>query len=172
MSNESVLVTSTSAQIFDEVLAQMRDELDEHRGVLNDTTNEIQNNFDFFCDLDRKIDKLQARVDSLHLLVMGSSTGAQKFKTAPLSGKEKEVFSAILALTEGAPCVTFANIGESLKIPASVVGGYVSRMQEKGVPVMKTFKNGQVLICIEHAFREAHIKQNVVGVDAPLARWL
>jgi DNA-binding CsgD family transcriptional regulator len=148
----------------------MRYELDEHREVINENTNEIQTNFDFLCELDKKIDALHDRIDEFTLILSGR-TGKKAYDVKPLSAREKTVFWAVLSLTESFSAVTPKQIATHLGISPAVVGSYISRMQEKGVPFMKKIRSGKMAITLEKGFRQAQIKQNVVGLEVPLTHW-
>ena len=169
--HENMLLSRSSAKIFQEVLRSMREEIDEHRSVLNDNTNDIQTNFEFLCELERKIDQLHDRIDELSLLVRGTSV-KKTFKVQPLSIKEKEIFTSVLSLLESFPQVSYPQIAQHIRVPVSVVGSYVSRIQEKGVPFIKKIQSGQVFLALDSEFRQMQITQNVVRLDVPLTNWI
>ena len=153
-----------------EILQSMRSELDEHRSVINENTNEIQTNFEFLCQLDKRIDALQDKINEM-ALVMGRSA-PKKFSIQPLSAREKELFLSILSLTESMPAVTHAQLGQCLGWSASIIGSYLARMQEKGVPLLRKMCGGVLHIGIDAEFRQLQIVQNVVGLEVPLTRWM
>ncbi|MBD3318780.1 hypothetical protein GF342_02635 [Candidatus Woesearchaeota archaeon] len=149
----------------------MRREIDEHRTAINENTTEVQTNFDFLCELDNRINHLQDRIDELFLVVSGK-TRRESFAVSPLNTREKAVFWAILSLTESFTYVTYAQIATHLNTSTSVVGSYVARLVEKGVPFVKKVKKGKIGIALHPRFRQLQIQKNIVGLEVPLTRWM
>ncbi|MFC1775062.1 hypothetical protein ACFLZN_01985 [Nanoarchaeota archaeon] len=149
----------------------MREEIDEHRHAINENTNEIQTNFEFLCELDRKMDHLHDRIDELFLIVTGTTKDKQ-YQVSPLNHREKELFLTIFNMTESMPELTCAQIGKKVNLPPNVVASYLTKIQEKGIPFIKKIRAGQVYFSIEKPFREFQIKSNIVGIDTPLTHWM
>lgn len=167
---ENILLSRTSGKIFQDILMSMRRELDEHREVINENTNEIQTNFQFLCELDKRIDVIQERIDELSLLVKGNPQ-IRKYTISPLSSREKAVFLSVLSLTESFSNVTYAQIGKQVGLSSTIIGSYISRMQDKGVPFVKKIHSGIIRVGIEKEFRETQIRKNLVGLEVPLTHW-
>jgi hypothetical protein len=167
---ERELLSRSSAKIFEEVLLSLRSEMDEHRQVINDNTNEIQTNFEFLCELDKKIDLLCDRMDEIARVVKGDKC-EKRFQVTPLNQQEKQIFSTVFNMTETAPQVSYAQIANKLGMGAHVVASYATRLAEKGVPVVKKIHGGKVFLSFPGEFRQIQIKENIVGIDAPLSHW-
>lgn len=166
--DNNVVITIDS---FREVIGGVRDELDEHRGAINDNTDEIQANFAYLCELDKKIEKLAARLDELYLAVSGSKV-QKEFKIAPLTNREKEVFMALYALGEVQPFVSYKQLARRLSSTESLVAAYLTNLIEKGIPIIKKYDDGLAYVKLDDLFRQLQAKQNLVGVNTVLSYWL
>jgi DNA-binding MarR family transcriptional regulator len=153
-----------------EIVGMIREELDEHRSVINENTEEIQSSFETINLLSSKIDKLSERLDQLALLV-GGKKDSKKFSLSPLTSREKEVFRAIYELNEKFAFVAYNQISRKVGLTKEMVSSAVSNMISKGVPFVKRFVGKTCLLKIEESFKEAQIKGNVVGLDVPLTYW-
>ena len=51
------------------VLAEIKDELNDHLDAINHSTNEISSNYEYLCEIDFKINKLAERLDQLQLFL-------------------------------------------------------------------------------------------------------
>ena len=149
----------------------MRAELDEHRSVINENTNESQTNFEFICSLDKRIDAIEDRLNELILFLKGTKKDPD-YKVQPLSAREKELFIALLSLSESLPSVTYAQLSQQMGWSTSIVASYLSRMIDKGVPINRQMSGGVMQVSINENFRRAQIRQNVVGLEVPLTRWM
>lgn len=167
---ENALLSRTSAKLFQEILQSMRSELDEHRSVINENTNECQTNFEFLCQLDKRMDALQDKIGELVLAIKGAQPRNNKVK--PLSVREKELFLALLSLTESMPSVTYSQLSRAVGWSTSIVGSYLARMSDKGIPINRNMISGVMHVSIHQSFRQAQIKKNVVGLEVPLSRWM
>jgi DNA-binding NarL/FixJ family response regulator len=153
------------------VLEAFREELDDHRESINENTNEIQASHEYFEALNNKLDNLSERLDELTLLVKGKKEG-KNFNFSPLTKREKEVFQALLILSEMAPYVTYREIARRLAITDSLVAQYVTNMIEKGIPILKKYHENKVFLKIDKDFRDLQLKKNVLKIDALLSNWV
>src|SRR3989338_517590 len=74
------------------LLAQLREELDEHRTAINENTDEIQSNYAYIQELGNKIDQLAQRFEHMEALLQNQSKHSI---TQPLTYEEKQVFLAL-----------------------------------------------------------------------------
>ena len=160
-----------TVESFREMLGSIKDELDEHRNSINDNTDEIQSNFSYLCELDKKIEMLSARIEEL-FLVVGSAAAGREFKVAPLSGRERDVFMALYALGEVFPFVSYKQIARKLGISECLVSGYLAGLVEKGVPIVKKYDSGVAFVKLDDLFRQLQAKDSMFGVNSVLSCWL
>ena len=164
---QQVLLNSPQVQIIDEV----KEELDEHLLAINENTEEIQGNFAFLCELDKKLSSVAARLDELTLLVKGAKS-QKSFKIAPLTAREKEVFMALYTLCELYPFVSYKQLSKKLCTTDAVVASFVTNLIEKGVPVIKKYDRNIAYLKLDDLFRQRQAKENLVGVNTLLSYWM
>ena len=176
---ESPFATEKEAQnvevysLVSDVLAKVREELDEHREVINENTNEITLNQEFLNELSCKIDKLTERIDELTLLIKcGAQTATQEWKIQPLTTREKEVFQALYVQSEERNnAVTYKELSSKLKTSEASVASFIASFVAKGIPLVKRYSSGRAYIGLDQAFRHAQAKDNIVGVNTLLTYW-
>ncbi len=173
--SEKQICLVTTASILDSsqlqpILEMFREELDDHREAINESTVELQSNYDSFNELNKKIDKLGERLDELTLLVKGKKE-SKSFSITPLTSKEKEVFMALYSFCQSQPNATYRQIARKLAITEQLVASYISSIIEKGVPVLKKYSGGMVYLNLDDEFKQSQAKKNVVGVNTLLSYW-
>ncbi|MBI4919587.1 hypothetical protein HY837_06655 [archaeon] len=152
------------------VLEQIREELDDHRLAINETTTEVQAGYEEIQLLHDKIEKLHEKIEELTFLIKGT-TEKQEFNINPLTGKEKEVFTAFYSLNEINDQVTYRQIARKLGTAEPLVSLYVNSMREKGVPIEKRFKGNVVFLKLEDKFRQEQAKNNILKINTLLTYW-
>ncbi len=153
------------------VLDQIKEELDDHRLSINETTVEVQASYEEIQNLHNKIDKLNEKLEELSLLIKGRKEENQEFNITPLTNKEKEVFVALYSLNEANEFITYRQIARKLGLSEPLVSLYVNSMREKGIPVSKRFKGNSVLLKLDDKFRQEQAKNNIVKVNTLLTYW-
>lgn len=157
-----------------ECFKDVKEELDTHLDAINEDTNEIQSNFEYLCELDRKIEKLNEKIELISNILRQEKMipEAKKFSIKNLTRKEKDVFYALYTLTESKQYVTYEEIAKAIKFTEGLVANYVTNLIEKGIPVLKKYSNRIVYLGIEKEFRDTQAKENIVGITAPLSHWM
>ena len=169
--DELVVLKSSLNKAFEQVKEQFEDHLES----INENTNEIQGNFEYLCELDRKIDKLSEQVEQLNMLIrkqQGLDTEEKKFELKPLTKKEKEVFYALYILTEHKKCTTYREIARRTCFSENLVASYITSLIEKGIPVGKKYAHKTACLSLDACFRELQAKENIVGVNTLLTHWV
>lgn len=132
-------------------LGAVREEFNEHLLAINENTNEIQSNYEFFCELDAKIEKLTERIDRIQTMLEGKRE-EQRHDVDPLNGQEQTITHVLLA----APAtLTYAELSVQTGMPLPVVRSYISHLIAKGIPVMKKYANNEVFLYLEPSFKQA-----------------
>ena len=152
------------------VLECMRDELDDHRLAINDSTDEMSATNECVTELSRKLDRVADRVEEL-FLKLGLSE-EKSFKVQPLTEREKSVFQALYAMTEAQPCASYDQLARKCGLSRSIVMDHIASVVHKGVPVLKKLHQGKVYLRIDEEFRRIQAKENVLGLNALLTAWV
>lgn len=149
------------------VFESLREELDEHRESINDTTNEIQANYEYICRIEAKLDRMSERLDQLQMFMHKYGfkiVEEAKYDCKPLTNKEQEVFLLLYTLEEKGP-VTYEDISRRSGFTSELISEYVTNMIEKGVPVIKRYIHNKVYLKIDPDFKKAQAKQNILKIS-------
>lgn len=152
------------------ILEQIREELDDHRLAINETTTEVQASYDEIQVLHNKIDKLNEKIEELSMIIKGKKS-EPSFHVKPLTNKEKEIFTAFYTLNETNEYVTYRQIARKTGTTESLVSFYINSMRDKGVVIQKRFKGNTVMLKLEDKFRQEQAKNNIVKINTLLTYW-
>lgn len=152
-----------------EIIKQVREELDEHLCAINENTNEIQANYEYLAKLEAKIEKLSERIERIQLF-LEEKLGLQRsevkeFTIEPLTNKEKEVFLTLYTLEETKGLVTYTDIARKTGLPEEFVCSYITRMIEKGVPIVKRYVRDKPYLKLDSRFKELQAKKNILKIE-------
>ena len=89
-----------------------------------------------------------------------------------LSYEEKKVFLAIYKYSTSKTFVSYSDIARRLGLPISLVRFYVTNLIEKNVPIVKKYRNREVLVSLEEEFREQQAKENIVNINETITRYI
>ena len=148
--------------------AKIKEELNDHLEAINSNTNEIQANYEYFEKLENKIDKLNEKLEEL--LVSKTEERqekAEEIKNIKLTIREQEVFLTIYTSTE---FLSYTDIARKLGLTDALVRTYITNLIEKGVPIVKRYINNQAEIQLEPWFKELQAKENLLEINARVAR--
>lgn len=151
--------------------SKIRMELNDHLDAINANTNEIQSNYEYLCEIDRKVEKLSERIDEISLF-LGLKRPEKTFQIGPLTRNEQEVFMGLYRLGTEKEYTTYPELARRLCLTENLVTNYVTNLIEKGVPLVKKYQNSTVHIKLDPEFREAQTKQNIVKVHESLNRFI
>ena len=154
---------------------KIKEEFEEHLDTINANTNEIHSNYEYLCELDSKMDKLNEKLDETLMFIQHLTNKPVKkykktFKIAPLTRREKEIFLALYTLEQNKEPVTYTKIAEFLALTTFIVQNYITNLIEKGIPIQKSYNQKGVFIRINPEFRELQAKNNIVGINEPLSK--
>ena len=152
-----------------EALESVRTELDEHLEALNENTSEIQTSYECMNEINSKVEKIAERVESIEIFLQQHSNFVAveaSFDVKPLTQTEKDVFLVIYALEDERGFVSCEQIRKKTGLASYVVNEYLSRLVEKGIPLMKKFINGAAYIHLNPEFKRAQAKENILMIDA------
>lgn len=148
---------------------KIKHELEEHLQSINENTNEIAANYEYICDIERKLDKLSERIDNIQMhLEPNSGIAIEKqnnFEVKRLSRMEQQVFLVIYTLEEEKCGLTYGDIAKSLSISEHLAASYVTSMIEKGVPILKRYINSKPYLRLDPVFKTLQAKENILQLS-------
>ncbi len=143
-----------------EALEDIKEELDEHLGAINENTSEIQSNFEYLSELNSKIERLSQRLDQIQMFLK-MKTKEKKYSISPLTPNEKEIF-LVLYTSENDALLTYSQIAKKVCLPELLVSEYITSLIAKGLPVHKKFVNNTAVISLDPDFKEVQAKENLI----------
>lgn len=152
---------------------RIKQELEDHLDSINDNTNEIQTNYEYLCDIDQKMSKMNERIDELHYILeklLGSRVSLSKYSlTSPLNMAEQEVFLTFYTLSEG-KTLTIQELARKCAIDVKMAKSYLASIRQKGIPVKNVIVNDQNGYFLETEFRNFQAKNNIVKINEKLLK--
>lgn len=167
--DQQEVVLSTETERLQQVLGGLRDELDDHRESINETTTEVASVYEFMDELDTKLSKVQAMVEELFLVVKGAK---KEEKIKPLSGREKSICRSIYVLGQTRAWVGYEDIANHLKTSKDALSSTIAAIVAKGVPILKKYDAGKAYVQFTAEFRQKQAKENVIRADCLLTNWI
>ena len=147
--------------------SEAHDEFEDHLDAINENTNEIQSNYEYLCELDNKIAKLNEKINEIHH-ILTNLTGKKIRKMPsfgeidPLTSTEKTVFLNLY--TEEAP-ISYSDLANKLKMPIEALRQHVLNLREKGVPIQKKYQNTRPFIYLDAKFKNLQAKNNILKIE-------
>ena len=148
-------------------VAQIHEEFEDHLESINENTSEIQSNYEYLCELDNKITKLNERIDEIHA-ILSKLTGKKTRKTTryedidPLGTMEKNIFLNLY--TEDHP-MTYAELAKKINMPISLARQYITNLLEKGIPIQKKYIQTKPYIYLDPKFKNLQAKKNILKIE-------
>ncbi len=139
-----------------EEFERIQQQLDEHLSTINENTFEVQALFDYLRELDAKMEKISQRLDALQL------AQPQFPDLVALTQAEQQVFLALY--TEETP-LCFQEIAVKAKVPFSLVQEILSRLTEKGIPLLRSYYGAKLFLKLDPRFKELQAKEGIVHLS-------
>ncbi len=146
---------------------KIKEELDSYLDTINQNTNEIQSNYEFLLELDKKIEALSERVDELAMMVQPELT-IKKYDFN-LSLREQEVFLILYAVNKR---LSLNAIAKRLGFDVDHVKTYLYNLIMKKVPVNKEYKGDKLFFWLDNNFRVLQARHNIIKIDPSVSKQL
>lgn len=147
----------------------IRQEFEEHLQAINENTNEISANYEYICEIEKKLGKLSERVDNIQMYLESRSdisiAGRYNIEVQRLNRREQEVFLVIYTLEEEKGSVTYGDIANRLGMSEQLAGNYVTSLIEKGVPISKRYINSKPYLKLDPDFKTLQTKENILQLS-------
>ena len=148
---------------------KIKQEFEEHLQAINENTNEIAANYEYICEIEKKLDKLNERIDDIQMYLEANSnitiTKRNNFDVKRLNRREQEVFLVIYTLEEEKGSLTYEDIAKKLGISEQLAGNYVTSIIEKGVPILKRYINLKPYLRLDPEFKTLQAKENILQLS-------
>ena len=153
---------------LNEALKSIKNELDEHLDAINESTYEIQTSYGCMNELNDKLEKFAERLERIELFLQTNSNFLVEekiFEVKPLTKTEQHVFLVIYALEDEKGLVSQADIIKKTGLPSYVVGEYITRLVDKGIPIIRKYINNLHYLKLNPDFKRLQAKENILMID-------
>jgi hypothetical protein len=137
----------------------VRKQLEEHLTAINENTSEIQAMLDFLQEVEFKIEKLSARIDSIQMV---EDKKNEIPYVMPLNMIERKVF---LVLYTEHSSLTYNEIAQKVQLPETLIPDYISSLVHKGIPLQRSHFNDRLFFKLDPEFKELQAKENIVNLS-------
>lgn len=141
-------------------LSSIKDEFEDHLEAINENTNEIQSNYEFLCELDSKIEKLNEKIDKIQFIL--GEKKENSYEIMPLTRREQEIF-LVLYTSEG--LLSYSEIAKKTTLTFSLVQAYISNIIAKGIPILKKYMDNKAFLYLDPAFKSLQARENMVKIE-------
>lgn len=145
----------------------VKEELNVHLDTINQNSSEIQSIYECLNELDSKIEKLNERIDNIQMYV--APEAAENSFSVELTHREQEVFLVIYSENNS---ISAKDIGRKLGFSDEMVNRYVYNMISKGVPILRQYSEGDVLVSLDLKFKDLQARKNVLKIDESISKQL
>ena len=161
-----IFIKNNKEKLLREAFNKIKEEMTDHLQTINENTNEISSNHDYILHLENMINKLNERLDDVELK-LNELTGkkimtAEDFKGVELKPKEQEIFLILYSRT--GDLIDYREISKTLGITEQSARKYVSRMINKGIPIIKKYFDNNVFLVLDSDFRNLQAKHNILDI--------
>lgn len=171
MESEKKRVLSASFNITQQLHAafsEIKEKFEDHLTAINENTNEIQANYEYLCELDAKMEKINERLDQIQMFLGSHGFEAEEkpvFNIDPLTKSEQEVFLVLYTLDGTKDHITYADVAKRTGLTEELAMGYIDSMIGKGVPINRQHRQHRTLLKLNPYFRTMQTKENILKLD-------
>ncbi|HDP73656.1 MAG TPA: hypothetical protein ENN46_01720 [Candidatus Woesearchaeota archaeon] len=152
---------------------RIKEELDDHRDSINDNTQEIQANFDFSIEIEKRLSKLEEKFEQTTLLLSAMAEKLNlKFiqdysfdKEVWLTRKEKDILVSAIELCEQNKVTTIQEISASSCYEPELVKDSLVELSRKGIPILVREVNSSAYLEIDQSFLKAQREKKLIDLS-------
>lgn len=138
---------------------KVKEEFEEHLQAINENTDEINASHDALGELDGKMEKLNARIDTIHM--MFQQLLLQTRVSIELSVTEQRVFSLLYTYLY----VPMVEIGVKTGLSQAEVDDVFTSLADKGVIIIRKVKDEETYLKLDDDFRRLQEQHQMVKVS-------
>lgn len=138
----------------------VKGEMDDHLTAINENTEELQEHKSHFSELELRFEKLQEKVDDIHMMLAALTA---KEKGFVLTDSEKAVFMVLYSI-EQTP-LSYSDIAIRTGLTELSVKAHIYSMISKGIPITERQIDGQSFFRLDKKFKELQAKENILKIS-------
>lgn len=138
----------------------VNEEFEDHLDAINENTEELHCHHEALSELNRKIEKLNDRLDEMRMLVKQTCIDRKDIR---LSFDEQKAF--IILYTHESGFLSFDEIVAKCGFSADYTRSLVNSMLDKGVSLIREITDGNLFFKLNPRFRALQAKENMVKIE-------
>ena len=146
--------------------SKIREEFEDHLTSINENTDEVNNVNNRFEEMDHKIEKLNTRLDTIHM--MFQQLIVQTRVSVELSIQEQRIFS-VLSMH---PYLSLQDLEMKTALSHGELEEMLTALADKGIPIVKKTKDGYAFVKLDDDFRALQEKHQLVKVNPAIMQQL
>ncbi|MFO8016887.1 MAG: hypothetical protein R6U32_07345 [Candidatus Woesearchaeota archaeon] len=143
----------------------VNEEFEDHLDAINENTQEIHSHHEALSELNRKLEKLNDRMDELQLMVRQSYMDRKDIR---LGFDEQKVFLLLYMHESG--FLSFDELTSRTGFSPDYMRGLINSMLDKGVGLIREVMDGRLFFKLNPHFRAIQTKENIVSIDPSVVR--
>ena len=144
---------------------KIKQEFDEHLQSINDNTSEITILEGNICDIDKRLSKIEERMDNIHMMVKALLTPSN-FKIE-LTPDEQKLF--LVFYTTDDP-INVKQIVSKMSATHIFAEELILSMTDKGIPMHRTDVDGETHFKLDEEFRLIQAREKIIKIDPEVSR--
>ncbi|MFC1733260.1 hypothetical protein ACFL6I_23425 [candidate division KSB1 bacterium] len=143
----------------------VNEEFEDHLDAINENSQELQHQHDAVSQLNRKIGKLNDRMDELQMMIKQVYVDKKNIR---LNFDEQKVF--ILLYTHENGFLSFDEVVVKTGFSQDYTRGLVNSMLDKGISLIREIMDGKLFFKLNPRFRALQAKENIVDIEPAVIR--
>lgn len=160
------MISISKDKLLREAFDKIKEEMTDHLLTINENTTEINSSQDYVLHLENMINKLNERLDEVEHKISELSgekiMTAKDFKGIILKPKEQEIFLILYSRT--GDLIDYREISKTLGITEQSAQKHISRMVNKGIPIIKKYFDNNIYLVLDSDFRNLQAKLNILNI--------
>ena len=166
---ESLKFLFNSQNSLKDSIEEIKEQVEDHFHSINENTNEIQSNYEYSAETEEKINKLAERIDEISML-MGIQKRQKKSEMPKLTTVEKQIFLALYTLCDEQEYASYQEIASMVNLSKTLIINYITILIEKGVPIIKSYKDDETKIRLSSYFKNMQTKNNILKINQDVTK--
>jgi Fic family protein len=142
---------------------KIKEELTEHLDSINQNTNEISANYEYIFELEKKIDKLNEKLDEALMFLSKfkeKTFDREIFRNITFNSREQEIL--LLLYARNGDLTSAKEIAKMLGLTEDKVNSYLSDIVSKGIPIVRKNIEGIIYHVLDYDFRNLQAKEQLI----------
>jgi len=160
--NEDFLGAEKELRSF---LLNIRDEMDDHLTSINQNTEEVSKFYNHIDEVEAKIDKLNTRLDTMHM--MFRQVMNQAAVSVDLNLNEQRLFVMLEACPK---YLAISDLAERTGVSFENAEESIMSMTDKGLPLIKGIYESKSCVKLDPEFKQMNRRQRLIKISPAIVQ--